>query len=477
MKAKKNFLGLSWIVAALIFLFNPNLHLIDPLPDFIGYIFLCLAFSKLAELSDEIESATSLFRKMIFIDASKWLALFFTVSMSASGEKNSSLLLWTFVFAILELIVLIPAYIKLFDGITKLGYFHASTAIFGKIKKQKSVTDRAKKATLCFISCKAFFTVLPEFADLSNTSYYENSGFVNIYRYIGLLRGFAIVILLILGIIWLCRMQRYFYRLRHDKELLKSLTDAYRSNVLPKVGRGIYRRFKLSYVFLILAWIFSMDYRMDDITFFPDAISAIAIVLAFWALARYVSFKKAPWIAATATYFVTAVVSYELEQKFFLEYSYQAIIKNDAAMLLYSTYVICNIVKVLAFLCCLCLMVLVLRKVIFAHTGTEIGRERITDRVITMEKELHRELCRPLWISMIASAVYAISDICYDIFAPMLSGVYVEEKAIYGTFNNIQNHYGWIKTLNLALLFLCIVLFVQAMNSILSEIREKYMLE
>lgn len=477
MKEKKDFLGISWIALALIFLFNPNLHLIDPLPDAIGYLFLCKAFSKIAALSDEIESAVSLFRKMILIDAAKWLALFVTFSMSASGEKNSSLLLWTFVFAILELLLLIPAYIKLFDGITKLGYFHSNTAILGKLKKEKSVTDRAKKATICFISSKAFFTVLPEFADLSNTSYQEGSPFISIYRYIGLLRGFSIFVVLILGIIWLFRMQKYFLQLRRDTVLMTSLTEAYRTNVSPKVGRFIEQGFRLSYVFFLLALIFSMDYRLDDVTVFPDALSALAIFFAFLSLSRHIKIKKAPWITASALYFIVAIVSHRFEQEFFLQYSYQSIIKNDTALSLYATYTICNIIKVLVFLFCLCLFVHALRKTIFTHTGIEVGRERIDDRTIEMEKALHKELCRPLIFAMVASVIYGISDICYDIFAPMLSGIYVNEASIYGTFNNIQDHYGWIKTLNLVVLFICVLLFVQALNSILSEIREKYRLE
>ena len=148
MKNKKEHMGLIWLIPALIFFCNPNLHLLDFLPDFIGYIFLCKALSKLAELNEGIEKAVGLFRKMIWVDLGKWLVLFFTFSMSAAGEQESSLLLWTFVASVVELIVLIPAYTKLFYGITKLGYFYPNTAIFAKVKNRRSATDRAKKRTI-----------------------------------------------------------------------------------------------------------------------------------------------------------------------------------------------------------------------------------------------------------------------------------------------------------------------------------------
>ncbi|MBO5937943.1 MAG: hypothetical protein J6Q82_00395 [Clostridia bacterium] len=477
MKQTKDFLGLSWIIFALCFLFNPTLHLIDPLPDFVGYIFLCLAFSKLVDLNEEIESAVSIFRKMIWVDAAKWLAIFITFTMSVTGEKNSSVLLWTFVFTTLELIFLLPTYTKLFDGISKLGYFYPNTSILGTMKKGKSATDRIKKVTIVFICIKSIFTVLPEFADLSNTSYQEDSGFVNIYRYIGLMRGFAILVVLIFGIVWLFRMQRYFYHFRHDKTLIASLSGAYKTNVQPKIGRFIQRRFKLSYLFLILALIFSMDYRLDGVTIFPDIFSAIAVVFIFLTLSRNIVITKAPWMIASGFYLMTSVVSFLLEQRFFINYSFTAIVKNDTAMLLYSAYVVCNLLKVLSFLWVVYLVTRALCQTIKTHTGTEIGRERIDERIISMEKELHKELRRPVFFAMISAVLYGISDICYDIFAPMLSGLYVDGEAIFGTFSNIQNHYGWLKTINIVLLAFCIGLFIRAMSLVLSAIEEKYMLE
>ncbi len=477
MKQKKDFLGLSWIIFALCFLFNPTLHLIDPLPDFIGYIFLCLAFSKLADLNDEIESTVAVFRKMIWVDAAKWLAIFITFTMSASGEKNSSVLLWTFVFATIELIFLLPTYTKLFEGIAKLGYFHSNTAILGRMKKGKSATDRAKRATIIFVCVKAIFTVLPEFADLSNAAYQEDSGFVSLYRYIGLMRGFAILVVLIVGLFWFFRLQQYFYRLRHDHELVLSLSNSYQTNVQPQLGKFVQRRFKISYVFLVLALIFSMDYRLDGITLFPDILSAIAVIFVFLTLSHNISLKKAPWIIASGFYLLTSIVSFVLEQRFFFHYSFTTILKNDTAMMIYSAYVLCNFLKVLAFLLALYLILRALYQIIQIHTGTTLGIEYIDERVVSMEKELHKELRRPVFLAMISAILYGISDICYDIFAPMLSGIYMDGSGVFGTFSNIQNHYGWLKTTNILILAICIGLFIRAMSYILLAIREKYMLE
>ena len=86
--------GLLWMIPAFCFLFNPNISVIDFLPDFIGYFFLCIGLSKMADLNEELYEARSAFLRMILIDAGKILAILWIFGMEASGERSSSFLLW-----------------------------------------------------------------------------------------------------------------------------------------------------------------------------------------------------------------------------------------------------------------------------------------------------------------------------------------------------------------------------------------------
>ena len=166
MKEKK-MIGIGYLTLAFLFLFNPNLTLIDPLPDFIGYILLCAGIYRLSDIHDRVGEAYKAFKKMIFIDAGKWIAVFWVFGMSVPSERNTSVLLWTFVFAALEFIFLVPAYIKLFDGLTQVGYLYPCKAVFGKNEK-RSRADRMRALTVVFVIVKAVLTTLPEFADLTN---------------------------------------------------------------------------------------------------------------------------------------------------------------------------------------------------------------------------------------------------------------------------------------------------------------------
>ena len=162
------------------------------LPDFLGYILLCLGLSRVAPLNDSIDGALSIFKKMILIDAGKWLALLWVFGIATPGEQTSSLMLWAFVFATAEVICLIPAYYKLFDGINQLGYFYDNSSIFVQGSgKKKNATDRIRRLTVVFVTMKAVLSFLPELADMTNNiGKFTNAG-VKLEDAVAAIKGIA----------------------------------------------------------------------------------------------------------------------------------------------------------------------------------------------------------------------------------------------------------------------------------------------
>ena len=134
-------------IISFVFLFNPNVSIIDVLPDFIGYMLLCGALTRIADLNDYLYDAVKIFKRMILIDAGKWLAIFWTFSMTVVDQKNSSILLFTFVFSLLELLFLLPAYKKLFEGIIQLGYLIPNNTILSNEKKSGRIIIIGTKQT------------------------------------------------------------------------------------------------------------------------------------------------------------------------------------------------------------------------------------------------------------------------------------------------------------------------------------------
>ncbi|MBQ9085816.1 MAG: hypothetical protein IJY47_01360 [Clostridia bacterium] len=457
-KNKMNTLGLGWLSIAFVFFLNPNISVIDLLPDFIGYLILCRGLSKIADLNESIENAVSLFRKMIFVDLGKWLAILWIFGLSAPTERNSSFLLFTFVFSVVELIVLIPAYNKLFYGITQLAYFFPNESVLDMSpkEKKKSKTDKIKQFTLVFIIAKAVFAVLPELADLTNGDYSEFSAQDSLYPYIGVMRLLAFIPVLILGIVWLFRIQHYFRRIRKDIVFVQGLEEKYRTCILPKTGMFVRRSYDLAYILIVIALVLSMDLRLESQNVLPDFLFPIAMFFAFLLLARHTALKKPLWMGCTALYFVMSIIAYAVEFRFFTNFYYGALLRSEEAQIAYVAVLLCNTVKAVLFMCLTWILVRSLYAVVLAHTGYVVGREHFSDNEKKMIGDLHRELWHTLLYAFISAVLYAISDICFDLFAP---------------------EFGFMGMINLVFGVICVAMFIKSLSAIQNAIRTKYMLE
>ena len=302
-------ISLPLVVVAVLFLFNPNIALIDPLPDFIGYILLCAAISRSVDIHERLAEAYSVFKKMIFVDGGKFLVMLWVFSMTAPNERNTSIMLWSFVFAVFEIILLITAYGKLFDGITQMGYLYENTSVFGE-NRRVSYTGLIRVLTYAFISVKAVFSFLPELADLTNTTYDETvAAMINLYRYIGLLRGMAVIPVLALGIIWLCFVISYFKRICRDNAFQSAFYEKYERDIRPKVGLFVRRGFSTVTLMAMIALLFTVDIRLEDINVLPDFMAAIFFAFTFIYIGRYNGQKKRMWLHATVTYFCTSLAA------------------------------------------------------------------------------------------------------------------------------------------------------------------------
>lgn len=451
---KSDSMGFGWLALGMLFLFNPNINIIDVFPDFIGYILLCIGCSKLADLNDSIEGALSLFRKMIFVDAGKWLALMWVFGMSVTSERNSSLLLWTFVFSVLELILLIPAFSKLFGGILQFGYFYKNQSLM--VEGKKNTTDSIKKLTIAFLMIKSVFAVLPEFADLTNTAYDDSSLTNNLYQHIGTMRLLAFIPVLILGLVWLIRVQRYFITIRRDRELAEGLAERYRTEIEPKTGHFIKRNFHTVMWVLIIAWCLSIDLRLEYLNLFPDILVAIFLAVGLGILHKHTSFRLTPVMVACASYGVVALASSVLEQYFFTEYYYGAIIRNETAMIVYRSLIAVDCLKAVLFIWLVWMTVGVLSKTVLEHTGYVLGREYHNDREQQMIQAVQTDLKHALLWCFGAAVLYSAADVVYDFLAPT---------------------YGFMGLIQMFFAFVFIGLFVRALYAIGQAIETKYMLE
>ena len=445
------------LIISFIFLFNPNISIIDVLPDFVGYILLCLALSKIADLNDYLFDALKIFKRMVLIDAGKWLAIFWVFNMTVVDQKNSSILLFTFVFSVLELLFLLPAYKKLFEGIIQLGYTIPNNTILSNEKKSGRI-NKTKKRTFLFVIAKAVLAVLPELADLTNASYDETLGMgvVNLYNYIGVMRFLAFIPAFVIGIIWLINMIKYFNFLKRDEIFMNGISDKYNNSVLPRKGLFVKRSFYTFIILIITALCFTADFRVEYQSVLPDFIAALIFAGAFIILSSHIEVKKRYWIISTSLLFGFSVLSGICEGVFFKEFYYGAIYKSLEAQNLYTVLVAVNILKALALIAVLISLYVALLNMIKIHTGYVSGTPHNNETEERMRAGLQKELRRGLIVPYVFALLYIVSDILHDIFAP---------KVIF------------MGTINFALAIICVSLFARALFAIKQAVDTKYMLE
>lgn len=416
-KSKISFLQIG---LSLIFLFNPNITVIDPLPDFIGYILLSLALVRLADINETVAEAASIFNKMILIDAAKIFAIVWIFWISPPSEQNAAILLWSFVFGVLEMVFLIPAFIKLFKGFVELGYFHDNHAILGAKAKRsgksarRNHTERIRFFTIFFVAFKATSSFLPELITVNFSEYLEFHGNGILY----ILRMFTFIPVFILGIIWIIKIIIYFRRISKDVVFTSALSEIYREKVLPKKGIFIKRNVKISFVLLLIAVVLSFDLRIQNINIFPDVLSALMLLAFFVSIRRNTKINLTLPIILSALGVASGLISMIFEIRFFKEYMWDSIFRSEGAMDAYVLLCVSEIINALVFAAIFVFALLAIKSVVKTHTGIVAASNVMNDGARkSMNRSIHEELSRTLIIDACVMAAYTVTDICYVLFA------------------------------------------------------------
>ncbi len=449
---------------AFVFLFNPNISVVDVLPDFFGYIILSLALLKVSMLCEGLADARRAFERLILVDGAKILSMVWIFGVNSANDRTSSLLLWSFVFGVLEIIFVLPAYVKLFDGFSELGNFHENTAIHGSRKSGGvSYTDKIKGLSVAFVVLKAVMCVLPELAALGNTSYDETSAFFNLYRYIGVMRGFCFIPVLIVGGAWLALVIRYFLRIRADKKLCDSVSAAYAEKVLPKRGLFTVRNVRSATWFFVAAAVLTLDIRLEGVNILPDLFIVVLLAISFAFLCKTTKLsKKAPTVMMVL-FGISTLLSAFADKYFHENYTYNAIEKSSVALTTYFIYVGAVALQGILFVCTLALLFRGIRTVIVEHTGYVLGREINTDGEKERAAEVHKELYKSFTRIVDVAIIYVLSDVLYSLYGAFYAFM---DKSI-----------GYLSIINIACGLLFIGMTVKAVDELREAVQTKYMLE
>lgn len=408
-------LGFIAFAVGCLFLCNANLNMIDFFPDIIGYVIICVALRRLADLNEEVAKAQKQFAYMMLVEAAKLASIIWLFGLQDNDTRNTGMLLLSFVFAVVDCLLLISAFRNLFSGFITLGYAHSNTAFLGRKKEEgRSHTEKIRSFTIFFIIFKESITVLPEFSNLTSYQYDESSGLISLYEFIGLMRAMSFIAVTAVGIIWIIKLFRYFIRVDRDTVLCDSLKERYVTDVLPRTSIFIKRGIKRAFLLFVLTAILILDFRIEYVNVIPDFLAAVAFAVGFAFVQKYLTVKK-PLVWGGASFFFAAnLASTVAERYFFDKYYYGAVFREESAYLSYTVMrILCVISTVAALLLC-ALLVYVLYDIIKNHTGFVYGRDAETDA--RKLKETHKKISRKLIFIIVGAILSAAGEIFYTFF-------------------------------------------------------------
>lgn len=277
MKKKKNYyLRLG---AALLLLCNPNIHIVDILPDFIAYFLIFSIISEAADLAPHFAQARDACKKLAILGLLKIPASFLILLARSHSTIDSNLIpTFAIIFAIFDMILGCTLIYRASEALFYLGERSDASALISPfyITNPKAITEASRSAfrrsrqpeelrTLSyfflFIKCCASF--LPELLLLTRKQEYVGdfqgqTALLRLYPYVLIL---ALVLTLSVGIYWFILSFAYLRSVRTEGKFLFALqTLAGEELIKKKEQHALCSAHVLGFSLLAIATLFSLNF-------------------------------------------------------------------------------------------------------------------------------------------------------------------------------------------------------------------------
>lgn len=350
-------MNLGYLTIGLIFLFNPNINIVDIFPDFIGFLLICRALEKSSDIIERLGDARKLFRNLSIVTMIKTGCIFLI-----PFSRDEFTLVLTFVSSVIELMYLIPAVLALFDGLVYAGSRFDGTAVFKKV-------ESIKYFTIMFIILKSVCVVLPE---LTALSIFDSLGNVTA-RSLDIKNfkpAFIIIctfVTLVFGIIWLVRIIQYTKGITKDTKFIENLETKYNNEILPKTEMFICRNMKTISTFVIVGVIASISMYVDSVNIIPNIAGAAFFIVAFTRMMKSDKIKSWAGIILSGAYGIIYAVTLWIQINFSDEYGMEAIKWINEADRMYQSIEILTIIGQIFLVAAFTVFIKMYRELIISH--------------------------------------------------------------------------------------------------------------
>ena len=391
-KTKKSFpagllVGASWILA------NPNISMIDLVPDCIAFALILYTLRHLATFAPYMQEATDNFRKLFYITLLKIPALFIMFSMAT---QRITITLFSLSFSILELVFLIPAFNALFEGFYYLGSrFGCEAALRETPKKPEAI----QRVTILFLIVKLSLSTLPDFLFLFEYDPITGEGFTPTNTQYLFVLFLAVLISLIFGIIWLSYILPYLRGIAKDRG---TVTMTSPSGIDLSVREDLRFRLSLPYFLFGAALCFSVDFVVDQRNILPDYLAAgcfLALALLLYASSKR---KQLAPVLFSGLYLVLTILFSVFRTRFYENFSESDLSSykngqvgflpvNEEALAAYLPVNITSLLSELLFVICVMLSLHALYLFRKENTKTAPPQTVVEERFLLEEAQIERK--------------------------------------------------------------------------------------
>ncbi len=374
------YLGLSWILAGAVFLFDPFISVMDALPDALGYLFMLMGLYRLSDLDERIMDACKGVRYLALIAVARLISLFLAFGLVSPTEQPVFILLILFTLGVLDCIVLIPMWKNLCGGLIYLGSRNDATVMFdrkgmGGRVRTRNMVERYTAISAVFFILREVLVILPEISVLSHEKGgVEVGDATRFYDFVGLYRLVGGAISLILGMIWLVMTVCFIVKLKSDTPFFARLTEKYAAEVLPRHGLFAMRAVKASLGCLLVAAVCSVDLYLDGVNILPDTLTAVFLILSVLFIRRYAG-RNLPALIASVAYGLTASLVWYLQLNYFSQSELTDVFRHRETAARWQNTVLLQALATLLLLTAVVLILRSLYAMVKRYTGVHAFRD------------------------------------------------------------------------------------------------------
>ena len=414
---------IGYILAGLLFFINPNILVVDLLPDFIGVILILYGIAHAAEVDERMAQTRRSLYVLLAVGIGRFLCTFLTPIIAPS--EYTWFLVFAFCFGIGEAYLFCKIMYMLDSGLTYLSLKCDSVEIY------RRTGGTALGMTIIFTVLKSVFSILPALTYLA-TDYGTVSEFQTNWTFVmWLLMALNVLVVTVYGILWYLRMRKFWKPLKNG-EFLKLIEERYEKDYLADRPLTVYRDLKRISRLLWVGFLFAIPLRLDGMDVLPDFVAGVIFIFALRYIRRMYPALSGKGVLFASLYSVVSVVEWVYMLWFvFSNYSYQSLEGFSDVMGVrvfrymhlftqFSIYVLLIGVKLALLLCMIYSMRRGLVGMIEEHTGSITDVGAATAKTAAVHRSL-KGLVRAVMVYALPAVLVSLAGAGLFLWVPIIS--------------------------------------------------------